>query len=111
MAFLRQLLQQRLGFLEVGGVEALGEPAVDRREQVVRFLAFALLLPQAAQAHSGSQLPGFGLLAAGNLNRLLKVRFGFHLRLGMGGRGWGMGAWSLTRAMGHCRSVRTPLSR
>src|SRR5215831_13095420 len=51
MSFSRQRLQPRLGFLEVGGVEALGEPAVDRREQVVRFLAFALLLPQAAQAH------------------------------------------------------------
>jgi hypothetical protein len=29
---LRQRLQQRLRLLEVGGVEALGEPAVDRGE-------------------------------------------------------------------------------
>ena len=28
---LRQRRQQRLGLLEVGGVKALGEPAVDRR--------------------------------------------------------------------------------
>jgi hypothetical protein len=27
---LRQRIQQRLGLLEVGGVKALGEPAVDR---------------------------------------------------------------------------------
>jgi hypothetical protein len=37
--------QQGLGLLEVGGAEALGEPAVDRGAQVMRFLVLALLLP------------------------------------------------------------------
>jgi hypothetical protein len=32
----RELLQQRLGLLPVGRVEALGEPAVDRREHLLR---------------------------------------------------------------------------
>ena len=31
-----QLVEQRFGVFEVGGIEALGEPAVDRREQVPR---------------------------------------------------------------------------
>jgi hypothetical protein len=41
-----QLFQQGLGFLEVGGVNALGEPAVDRCEQVTGSGALALALPQ-----------------------------------------------------------------
>jgi hypothetical protein len=40
-----QRLEQRLGLLQVSGVKALGEPAVDRCEQVIGLLAFALLLP------------------------------------------------------------------
>src|SRR5438874_13621174 len=32
-----QLLQQRLGLLEVSGIKALGEPAIDRRQQGVGF--------------------------------------------------------------------------
>jgi hypothetical protein len=43
-------VKQRLRLLEVGGVKALGEPAVDRGEELARFAALALLLPQAAQA-------------------------------------------------------------
>ena len=36
----------------------------------------SLLLPQAAQARGGPQLPGFGLLAAGNGQGLLEAGFG-----------------------------------
>jgi hypothetical protein len=49
-------IKQRFSLLQVGGVEALGEPAIDRREQVVGFSALALLLPQAHQAHRRPQL-------------------------------------------------------
>ena len=42
-----QRLQQGLGLLEVGGVKPLGEPAIDRREQLVGLGALALGLPQA----------------------------------------------------------------
>jgi hypothetical protein len=45
-----QLLQQRLGLLEVSGGKALGEPAVDGCQQLVGLGPLALLLPQAAQA-------------------------------------------------------------
>src|SRR5215510_16004521 len=52
-ALARELLQQGLGLLQVGGVKALGEPAIDRGQQVMRLLALTLLLPQPAQAHGG----------------------------------------------------------
>jgi hypothetical protein len=51
----RELLEQRLGLLEVGRVTALGEPTVDRREELVSLSAFALLLPQASKAHGSAQ--------------------------------------------------------
>ena len=40
-----QLLQQRLGLLEVRGVKAFGEPAVDWLQQRMGLGALALLLP------------------------------------------------------------------
>jgi hypothetical protein len=45
-----QRVEQRLSVRKVGRFEALGEPAVDRREQVVRFLPLAVLRPQAGEA-------------------------------------------------------------
>jgi len=41
----RQCLQQCLGLLEVGGVKAFGEPAIDRRQQLAGFVDLILLLP------------------------------------------------------------------
>ena len=72
-----QLLQERLGFLQISGVKALREPAVDRRQQRSRFVPLALLLPQAAQAQRGAQLQCLGLLAAGHVEGL--VQTGCHL--------------------------------
>jgi hypothetical protein len=46
-----QLFEQRLGLLQVGGVKALGEPAVDWGQQLARLITLALLLPQVAQAY------------------------------------------------------------
>ena len=37
-----QFVEQRLGFLQVGGVEALGEPVVDFGEHRARFVADVL---------------------------------------------------------------------
>src|SRR5215831_9078539 len=79
---LRQRIQQYLRRLQVSGVKALGEPAVDRCQQFVGFGALALALPQASQAGGGAQLPGFGLLAAGNGESVLEADFGL-------GRIWG----------------------
>ena len=39
---LRQLVEQRLRLLQVGGIEPLGEPAVDGGEKVVAFGGLAL---------------------------------------------------------------------
>jgi 8-amino-7-oxononanoate synthase len=41
-----QLVEQRLGALQVGGVKTFGEPVIDRREQVVSLLPLPLLGPQ-----------------------------------------------------------------
>jgi len=70
-----QLFQQRLRLLEVGGVKALGEPAVDRREELVSLIALALVLPRATQAQGGAQLLGLRPLAAGNGQGLLEADF------------------------------------
>ena len=52
-----QLVQQRLRVSKVGGVEALGEPAVDRREKIRGLLVLALRLPEACEAGGSTQLP------------------------------------------------------
>ena len=57
-----QRLQQRLRLLQVGGVKALSEPAIDRRQQLVGSTVLALLLPEAAQTHRSAEFEGFGLL-------------------------------------------------
>ena len=44
----RQLFQQHLRLLEVHRLKALGEPAIDRRQEVTGCGVLALLLPQAA---------------------------------------------------------------
>ena len=44
-----QLVEQRLGVLQVGGVEALGEPVVDFGEHRARFVALALLASSRAR--------------------------------------------------------------
>ena len=51
---LRKLLKQRLGLLQIGGVKALGEPAVDRCEQFSRFVS---VCPAVATAEPGSWRP------------------------------------------------------
>src|SRR5262245_1115507 len=57
--------QEHPGLLQVGGVKALREPVVDRRQQFARLDPLALLLPQPRQAHGRPQLPGLGLLVLG----------------------------------------------
>ena len=74
-----------LRLLEVGRVKALGEPTVDRREQLVRFGPLALPLPETTETHRGAQLPGFGLLAAGKSEGLVETGFGLRWRPGWPG--------------------------
>jgi hypothetical protein len=40
-------------------VEALGEPAIDRREETTGFSALALIAPEAGEAHASTQLQEF----------------------------------------------------
>src|SRR6202040_432803 len=55
---LSQLIEQRLGLFEVGGIEAFGEPAEDWGEQGGRLLRPALLAAQAGEACRAAQFPG-----------------------------------------------------
>src|SRR5215471_20571352 len=70
-----QVFQQRLGLLEVSGVKPLGEPAVDRGEQVIGCYPLALVLPEAAQACGGAEFPRPRLLAAGDGEGLVEAGF------------------------------------
>ena len=65
----RQLVEQPLCFFQVLGVEALGEPAVDGREQLAGFAHAALVAHQTCVARRGAQLPGFCLLCSRPVER------------------------------------------
>ncbi len=56
-----ELVQQRLGVLQVGGVEAFGEPVVNGGEDLARLIASSLVAKQAGQARRGAQLVGLRL--------------------------------------------------
>src|SRR6516162_5709733 len=56
--------------LEIGDVEALGEPAVDRGEQVAGCGAASLVAPQSGKARGGAQLPQLGFLLSGDAESL-----------------------------------------
>ena len=47
-------LEEGCGVQEVGGVKALGEPAVDRGQEVMRLGALPLLLPEPRQARGNA---------------------------------------------------------
>src|SRR5215831_14410227 len=58
----RQLIEQPLRFFQIGGVEALGEPAVDGRKKFARLGPPALLAPPPGEARRGPQFIGLCLL-------------------------------------------------
>src|SRR2546427_4085863 len=58
----------------VGAVRPL-ERGIDRCEERIGLSALVLLLPEATEARRDSQLPGFGLLTAGNVEGFAKVGF------------------------------------
>lgn len=74
-AIRRELIKQRLGLLKISGVKTLGKPTVDRSEQVVSVLVFALGLPQASETHRGPEFPGLRCLPTGYLQGLLETAF------------------------------------
>jgi len=50
-----KLLEQCLGVLQIGGVEAFREPVVDFGEHRASFISLALLVEQSREARGGSQ--------------------------------------------------------
>jgi hypothetical protein len=73
-ALSRASCEQPFGLLEISGVKALGEPAVDRCQHLIGFPALAL--PQPSQAQRRPQFAGFGSLVAGNGEGLLEAGCG-----------------------------------
>src|SRR5262249_11333401 len=65
----RELVEQRFGLLQILRREALGEPAVDGREQCVRLADPVVLAHQPGVAGRGAQLPGFRLLRSRPVER------------------------------------------
>src|SRR6185437_1248907 len=61
-----QLVEQCLCFFQIGRVETLGEPAVDRREEIAGFGMAGLAATEPSEAHGGAQLPELGLLFPGD---------------------------------------------
>src|SRR5437899_1149308 len=73
---LSQLVEQRLRLFQVGGIEALGEPAENGCEEVARPGRPALFAPKPGKAHRSAQLPRFRLLLPGGFERSAEA----HLR-------------------------------
>src|ERR1700720_793522 len=71
-----EFVEQRLCIFEVGGVEAFGEPAVDRREEVAGFGAPTLVSAEPGEAHGGAQFPELGLLHPGDAQGFAILCFG-----------------------------------
>src|SRR6516165_10370230 len=68
----RQLGEESCGVLQVGGIEALGKPAVDWREQLACFRAPTLLAPQPGEARRRAQFERFRLLLAGDAKSVME---------------------------------------
>jgi hypothetical protein len=50
-----QQIEQRLRLAKIGRVEAIGEPAVDRREEIAGFAALAAVAPEPGEAYGASK--------------------------------------------------------
>src|SRR4029077_1772543 len=75
-AGLPEVVEERLRGPEIGGVEALGEPAIDRCQEVARRPGPTSLVPPSGEAGGAAQLHGQRSLAARPLQRLLEVLLG-----------------------------------
>ena len=71
-----QLVEQRLCLFEIGRIEALGEPAIDRRKEIAGFGAKALVAAKPGETDGGAQLPELGLLLHGDTEGFAVVFLG-----------------------------------
>src|SRR5215813_11353040 len=77
-----QLVQQSLRLFQIGCVEALSEPAVDRSEEVAGFGAAAVVAEQTREAGGGTQFPHLGFLLLGDPERFaIQLLGGFGIPL------------------------------
>ena len=58
----RQRVEQRFRLAQVGGVEPLGEAAIDGRQEIATFITPPLASPEFGECRSGSQFPELCLL-------------------------------------------------
>ena len=65
--------EERLRLFQVWRVEALGEPRIDGREEVMGLLPLALIAPKPGEACRRAKLPGFCLLRAGDFEGALEM--------------------------------------
>ena len=72
-----QFLEQGLCLFQIKRVEAFGEPAVDRSEQIASLIPRALIAPQPRHADGRAQFPGFCLLLTRDRERLLEYASAF----------------------------------
>ena len=61
-----ELGEQRFCLFEIGRVETLGEPAVDRGEKVAGFGWVTLIAAEPGEAHGSAQFPELGPLLLGD---------------------------------------------
>ncbi len=73
MSQLLKLVEQSLGVVQVGGVEAFGEPVVDVGEHRARLVATALRCEQSREAHRRAQFPCLRAHRLRERDRLAKV--------------------------------------
>jgi len=71
-----QLVEEYSGVFQVGGLEALSEPAVDVGEHCASLVAPVSLRQQPGQARRSAQFPPSGVLAARNLYRMVQTLLG-----------------------------------
>jgi hypothetical protein len=71
-----QFDEQRLGVLQVSGVEALGEPTIYGGEQIAGLAPLALLGPQPGETGRRAQLPRFRALRPGDVESLAEPGLG-----------------------------------
>src|SRR5271156_2280337 len=66
---LRQIVERLLSLFQIERVEAFGEPAVHRSEQVAGRIPLALIAPEPRHTHRRAQFPRLGLLLSRDRER------------------------------------------
>src|SRR5580692_12760461 len=73
IAISSQLIEQRLRLLQIGGVETLGEPAVDGRYEVRRLPALVFPDQDPCQVRGGSEFEKARFLSAGYAQGIVQI--------------------------------------